>query len=102
MQLESLRTGLLVEAMHPRNGQSRLSPGIQTLSAGQSLDLYMKQMAWTLPKRCLCVTIPAAESPIILEVKWDEYLPDIIRDAVNLKGRRAEAFSKYAACRMYG
>ena len=53
MQLESLRTGLLVEAMHPRNGQSRLSPGIQTLSAGQSLDLYMKQMAWTLPKRCL-------------------------------------------------
>ena len=47
-----------------------------------------------------CVTIPAAESPIILEVKWDEYLPDIIRDAVNLKGRRAEAFSKYAACRM--
>lgn len=49
-----------------------------------------------------CVTIPAAESPIILEVKWDEYLPDIIRDAVNLKGRRAEAFSKYAACRMYG
>ncbi len=48
-----------------------------------------------------CLTIPAADSPIILEVKWDEYLPDIIRDAVNLKGRRAAAFSKYAACRIY-
>lgn len=49
-----------------------------------------------------CVTIPAGESPVILEVKWDEYLPDIIRDAVQLPGRRVGAFSKYAACRTYG
>ena len=49
-----------------------------------------------------CITIPAAYAPIILEVKWDEYLPDIIRDAVQLKSRRSSAFSKYAACRMYG
>lgn len=49
-----------------------------------------------------CVTVPAGESPIILEVKWDEYLPDIIRDAVSLQSRRAGAFSKYAACRIYG
>ena len=47
------------------------------------------------------VTIPIKEDPIILEVKWDEYLPDIIRDTVQLQGRRAGAFSKYAACRMY-
>lgn len=49
-----------------------------------------------------CVTVPAGESPMILEVKWDEYLPDIVRDAVWLKGCRAGAFSKYAACRIYG
>ena len=49
-----------------------------------------------------CITVPAGDAAIILEVKWDEYLPDIIRDAVDLKGRRAEAFSKYAACRIYG
>ncbi len=49
-----------------------------------------------------CVTVPAGDAPIILEVKWDEYLPDIIRDAVDLKGRHASAFSKYAACRLYG
>ncbi len=49
-----------------------------------------------------CVTIPAGDAPIILEVKWDNYLPDIIKDAVRLKGRRASAFSKYAQCRIYG
>lgn len=49
-----------------------------------------------------CLTVPAAENVIILEVKWDEYLPDIIRDAVQLKNCRTEAFSKYAACRSYG
>lgn len=49
-----------------------------------------------------CVTIPASGDPVILEVKWDAFLPDIIRDAVQLPGRRAAAFSKYAACRQYG
>ena len=48
------------------------------------------------------VTVPAGDAPIILEVKWDEYLPDIIRGAVCLENRRAGAFSKYAACRLYG
>ena len=49
-----------------------------------------------------CVTVPAGDAPSLLEVKWDAYLPDIIRDAVHLTGRRAGAFSKYAACRTYG
>jgi len=49
-----------------------------------------------------CVTIPAGDAPIILEVKWDEFLPSVIRDAVQLDGRRTAAFSKYAACRIYG
>ena len=49
-----------------------------------------------------CVTVPAGDAPIILEVKWDAFLPDIIRDAVQLKGRRVGAFSKYGQCRIYG
>ena len=49
-----------------------------------------------------CPTIPAGDATIILEVKWDAYLPDIIRDAVQTPGRRAGAFSKYAQCRIYG
>ena len=48
------------------------------------------------------MTIPAGDAGIILEVKWDEYLPDIIRDAVWMPGRRETAFSKYAQCRIYG
>ena len=49
-----------------------------------------------------CVTIPAGDAPILLEVKWDAFLPAIIRDAVQTPGRHAEAFSKYAQCRIYG
>ena len=49
-----------------------------------------------------CVTIPAGDAPIILEVKWDAFLPSIIRDAVQTPNRRAAAFSKYAQCRIYG
>lgn len=49
-----------------------------------------------------CVTVPTGDETIILEVKWDEYLPDIIRDAVQLPNCRVGAFSKYAVCRIYG
>ncbi|MCI8809927.1 MAG: polyphosphate polymerase domain-containing protein [Oscillibacter sp.] len=49
-----------------------------------------------------CVTVPAGDAPTILEVKWDAFLPAVIQDAVQLGGRHAMAFSKYAACRIYG
>ncbi|MGB4610076.1 MAG: polyphosphate polymerase domain-containing protein [Saccharofermentanales bacterium] len=48
-----------------------------------------------------CLTVPIKDSSCILEVKWDNYLPDIIKDAIQLEGRRSMAFSKYAASRMY-
>ena len=48
------------------------------------------------------VTIPAGDAPILLEVKWDAFLPSIIRDAVAVPDRRVGAFSKYAQCRIYG
>ncbi len=49
-----------------------------------------------------CVTVPAGRPVVIMEVKWDAFLPDIIRDAVQIPGRRTAAFSKYAVCRIYG
>lgn len=49
-----------------------------------------------------CLTIPAGDSGIIMEVKWDEYLPASIQSAVQLTNRHVTAFSKYAACRIYG
>lgn len=48
-----------------------------------------------------CPTVPMISPTIILEVKWDEFLPSVIRDIVRLEGRRTSSFSKYAACRIY-
>ena len=49
-----------------------------------------------------CVTVPAGAPVTILEVKWDAFLPSVIRDAVQLGSRQTTSFSKYAACRIYG
>ena len=40
---------------------------------------------------------------VILEVKYDEYMPDVIKIMLQILGnRRKEAFSKYQLSRMYG
>lgn len=49
-----------------------------------------------------CITIPAGDAPAILEVKWDNFLPSLIRDLVQVPRTHTSAFSKYAACRLYG
>ncbi len=38
----------------------------------------------------------------ILEVKYDAFLPEIIRKLIQTPGMRQQAFSKYAACRRFG
>lgn len=49
-----------------------------------------------------CIMVPAGAQIAVLEVKWDGFLPDIVKKAVQLDGRRTAAFSKYQVCRMYG
>ncbi len=49
-----------------------------------------------------CLTVPVPDDPIVLEVKWDEFLPSVIRDAIQLEGRQSGGYSKYAACRSFG
>ncbi|MCR5356400.1 MAG: polyphosphate polymerase domain-containing protein [Lachnospiraceae bacterium] len=48
--------------------------------------------------------ISATDRPgdMILEVKYDAFLPGIIRDMVQVRGIRQQAFSKYGACRRFG
>lgn len=46
--------------------------------------------------------VPAGGNAIILEVKYGRYIPDVISDILQLKSRHYAAFSKYAACRIYG
>ena len=48
-----------------------------------------------------CPTVSVPDSPIVLEVKWDEFLPTVIRNAIQIGDRRTSAFSKYAICRIY-
>lgn len=50
---------------------------------------------------CSCPMLAAPDDPIILEVKWDNYLPSIIADCVQLKGRMASGYSKYAISRIH-
>lgn len=47
-------------------------------------------------------TVPASPGTYILEVKYDNFLPDVIRDIVQLRYREESAFSKYESCRRYG
>jgi len=42
------------------------------------------------------------EPVIIMEVKYDNYLPEIIRSMVQVQNRRVTAFSKYAVARVFG
>lgn len=39
---------------------------------------------------------------VVLEIKYDAYLPDVIRALLQVVDRRKEAFSKYQLSRMYG
>ena len=44
---------------------------------------------------------PVSDGLAVLEVKYDAFLPELARLAVQLPNRRMSAFSKYAACRRY-
>jgi hypothetical protein len=48
--------------------------------------------------------ISAQDSPsdMLMEVKYDEYLPEIISALVQTPSIRQQAFSKYGACRRFG
>lgn len=46
-------------------------------------------------------TVSASKGTIILEVKYDNFLPDVVRDIIQLNNRGETAFSKYGACRLY-
>ena len=43
----------------------------------------------------------AMEPGTVLEVKYDAYLPELVRMAVQVPGRQAAACSKYAMCRRF-
>ncbi len=44
---------------------------------------------------------PVSDGVTVLEVKYDEFLPEIVQMAVQVPNRQASAYSKYAVCRRY-
>jgi len=48
------------------------------------------------------VSATDAPSDMILEVKYDAFLPEIIRSAIQVPSIRQQSFSKYGACRRFG
>lgn len=72
-------------------GNTRITLDYDVRTGLSSLDFFNPKLA----------TVPAdLTRPIILEVKYDAYLPDNVRRAIRLNDRRTTNFSKYAACRL--
>ncbi|MDL2318595.1 polyphosphate polymerase domain-containing protein [Eubacteriales bacterium OttesenSCG-928-A19] len=46
--------------------------------------------------------VSVGDTTALLEVKYDAFLPAFIQDLLQIGDRKAAAFSKYAACRIYG
>ena len=47
------------------------------------------------------VLVPTNPGLVLMEVKFDAFLPDIIRNIIQEGSTRVQAFSKYATCRQY-
>ncbi|MDR1000725.1 MAG: polyphosphate polymerase domain-containing protein [Clostridiales bacterium] len=46
--------------------------------------------------------VPAGDEIVLLEVKYDQFIPSHLVNLLRLGDRRASACSKYALCRIYG
>lgn len=55
-----------------------------------------------LTKEVLDISATDTPRDMILEVKFDAFLPSVIQDLIQVKGIRQQAFSKYEACRRFG
>ena len=97
MRSQGLRPKVVVEY---RREPFVYRPGNVRVTIDSDVRTGVGSLAFLDPAMPL-VPVPG-EQRGVLEVKWDAFLPDIIRDAVQLNGRRSAAFSKYAAARMYG
>ncbi len=103
--LQELRSKMITQGLAPKvivdytREPFVFDPGNVRVTMDYNIRTSLQWDRFLLPD---CVTIPTWDNPILLEVKWDDFLPSIIRDAVQLENRRSVSFSKYAACRVYG
>lgn len=96
IQAEQLRPKVLVEYMR--------EPYVYALGNVRiTIDSGIKTGLWNTEflTDALCV-VPVPDDVRILEVKYDHFLPEIIKDMIQLPERQVSSYSKYAASRMYG
>ncbi|MDY0267283.1 MAG: polyphosphate polymerase domain-containing protein [Methanimicrococcus sp.] len=97
MKYEMLRPKTIVDYIREpfvyRPGNVRVTLDSQITTGVHAKDLFNPKLP----------TVQTHDSNIIiLEVKYDEFLPDIILNSVRVQNRKSTAFSKYAVSRMFG
>lgn len=75
----------------------RLEAGNVRLTIDRNLHISWDPADFLQPDKPLFPTADAA----ILEIKYDDFLPDIVRQVSGLSSRRSGAYSKYAASRRF-
>lgn len=96
MKLQGLRPKTIVDYIRE---PFVFAPGNVRVTLDHHLRTAMNPTGFLEPD---CSTIPAGEGLAILEVKWDQFLPCVIQELVQMPGVHTSSFSKYAACRIYG
>ncbi len=103
--LEELRLKMTCQQLRPKTiveyqrepfiyapGNVRITLDSRICSSNYSTDLFNPELP------LVSVSTPGH---FILEVKFDEFLPEIIRDLIQTNTRHSSAISKYVAARIY-
>ena len=96
LQTKSLRPVVIVEYLRypyvDKNGNVRITFDENICSSNESTSFLESRIS----------VRPVLEKGIsVLEVKWDEFLPDYIRNQMQLNSLQWSSFSKYYLCRKY-
>lgn len=75
-------------------------PGNVRITLDSQLQSTLFPRDFLNPELATIAMAPAAM--LILEVKYDEFLPELLRDIIQTNQRRSSSISKYAACRALG
>lgn len=74
------------------------APGNVRITLDRHLRTGLRRLDFLEPAR---LRTPVSDGLTVLEVKYDAFLPEIVRMAVQVPCRQAAACSKYAICRRY-
>lgn len=74
------------------------APGNVRITLDRNLRTSLSSLDFLNPLR---FQTPVSDGVTMLEVKYDDFLPEIIKMAVQVPNTQASAYSKYAVCRKY-